>query len=237
LNFVAFGTSGVPTIALLDRSRAHLPIDLKAYAVALQEYFDAVFTPDWGIAAKIVLRDKPEPEDWPLPIEHKCPDKGTEGEHWLTAVDRPKGLIGIKDTLDAGDVLSDVIAHEAGEMAVDPGGNILVATNEAQDHFVAAEPFDPTQATPGDAPHFSRIEIAGFLFPNFVTKKWFDFRCKPSDGPFDHLGLCERPLQVLEGGYISEFKHGKWDERFGSHHAKLQFSKRKHARVMKRGSR
>jgi hypothetical protein len=236
VNFNAFGKSG--TIVIADHCRQRLPLDLAAYVPALQSFFDAIFTPRVGIPVKVLLRDRAEKlraDDWPLPFVDRLPDKGVEGEHWLTALDRPKGMIGVSDTLEAGDELADCAAHEAGELAADPCGNINFAINDAQDQFVAAEPFDPTQALPGD--NKSRVEVGGFWFPNFVLPAWFDYRRKPSDGPFDYLGLCERPLQVLEGGYISEFKHGRWDDRFGSHHAKLQFSKRRHARVARRGKR
>jgi hypothetical protein len=227
-------------VSLVDRAQQRLPLDLRKYVPALRKFFATDFFRGWEIAVAIShresVRDVP-PLDSVLSIEPKCPDKGVEGEHWLSLRDRPSGVVGVADTLAAGDLLSDVIPHELGEMVVDPTGALCIAINEAQTEFVAVEPFDPVQALPGEAPGVDRIEIDRFLFPNFVLPAWFDFRRKACDGPFDLLGKCSRPLELLPGGYISEFRQGKWEERFCSSHARAHFDLRPHARVRRRGNR
>jgi len=203
---------------------------------ALQGYLDAVFTPNWGIPAKVRLVEgaKAPPGDWALVLVDHSADAGALGYHELTEHGCPQEIVAVRDTLDAGDTLADVISHEVVEVLVDPGTNIAIAVNPAQDHFMACEVGDPVQPGPDGS---GSIEVDGFPFCNFVLKSWFEPWHKPGSVRFDYLGLCKEPLEVLESGYVSEFKHGKWGERFGSHHAQARFAKRSHARVARRGRR
>ena len=75
-----------------------------------------------------------------------------------------------------------------------------------------------------------------------MLPSWFEGFRTNLKGPqqFDYLNLCRRPFELLEGGYISVFRRGRWKEIFGSPAKAKRFKledRRGHRTEIRKGSR
>ncbi len=114
------------------------------------------------------------------------------GLHMNSFTRQPFALVAANDTW------SVTLSHEALEMATDPFGNRLVA---------AAHPLDPRRRVryllevcdPCQAVWYP---VNGVPVSDFYCPRYFD-PVLPDRDRYSFTGAIERPLQILEGGYLS----------------------------------
>jgi hypothetical protein len=100
--------------------------------------------------------------------------------------------------VQASDAWSVTISHEVLEMIADPYGNRLIAAAHSQDERERVkyllEVCDPCQAV--------WYPVNGVPVSDFYTPRYFD-PVGVDGGRYSFSGQIERPLQILEGGYLT----------------------------------
>jgi hypothetical protein len=100
--------------------------------------------------------------------------------------------------VEVSDAWSVIISHEVVEMIADPYGNRLIAAKHPVDDHQRVEYLvevcDPCQAV--------WYPVNGVPVSDFYTPRYFDPVGVPG-GRYSFTGLVERPLQILDGGYLS----------------------------------
>jgi hypothetical protein len=205
-------------VALVSLTRDVSSGNLMQVAAAVQKQVARDFTPLWGIHATVGaferLHDVPndyhpvvlfgEPDELLGQLESEIGDvsaarlveqfaAGRIGGIHLNAFTRqPFSLV------KASDDWSVTVSHEILEMLVDPYGNRLVAGRHPTDPDervrYLVEVCDPCQAV--------CYPVNGWKVSDFATPRFFD----PVENPaafYSFTGALERPLQILDGGYIT----------------------------------
>jgi hypothetical protein len=205
-------------VALVSLTRDVSTGNLMQVAAAVQKQVARDFTPLWGIHATVDaferLQDVPtdyhpvvlfgQPEELLGQLEFEIGNVGAArlieqfaagrlgGIHLNAFSRQPFSLV------KATDDWSVTVSHEVLEMLVDPYGNRLVAgrhpTDPDQRVRYLVEVCDPCQAV--------CYPVNGWKVSDFATPKFFD----PVENPaafYSFTGALERPLQVLDGGYIT----------------------------------
>ena len=187
-------------------------------AAAMQKQITRDFTPYWGLRVTVDAFEDLEsvPTDYhPIVIfgasdelvsklEYAVGEERTAeivddfergrltGLHMNSFTRQPFALVAANDTW------SVTLSHEALEMITDPFGNRLVA---------AAHPFDPRRRVryllevcdPCQAVWYP---VNGVPVSDFYCPRYFD-PVLPDRDRYSFTGAIERPLQILEGGYLT----------------------------------
>jgi hypothetical protein len=187
-------------------------------AAAIQKQITRDFTPYWGLRVTVDAFDDLEsvPSDYhPIVIfsatnelvrhleyaigEQRAADivddierQRLSGLHMNSYTRQPFALVAASDTW------SVTLSHEALEMISDPFGNRLVAAAHPRDPRrrvrYLLEVCDPCQAV--------WYPINGVPVSDFYCPRYFD-PVLPDRDRYSFTGAIERPLQILEGGYLS----------------------------------
>lgn len=195
--------SNVPirgTIAVVNLSSQLNDNTLQQYINAVKKQADTDIAPIWGgYSVNFVMVPKgqnPPSADAYMAVADTIDAPGAAGYHdW-----GPNGEPIIKIDVSAGDV-SVTISHECCEVLSD--WNAATTTNT----HVPTNSDQPLSTQPAlvytesaDATEEDTYQIDGINVSNFVTRQWFDWN---SPGPWDHLKLMTRPLEVRKGGYMA----------------------------------
>jgi|ERR1044071_2222066 hypothetical protein len=185
-------------IALVSKDSAITSAELMDVAAALQKQVTDDFGPIWSIQATVSAFDKIDHVPlgyWPIVIQDKIGQKGAGGFHDKKRQPFAKVLYDPKTP-----VWTVAASHELLEMLADPSGN----------HVVAAPSLRPDQGTveyimevcdPCESMDCA-YTVNGVMLSDFYTPSFFNR--SPSTGvQYDFTGHLIRPLQVIEGGYIS----------------------------------
>jgi hypothetical protein len=186
-------------------------------AAALQKQITRDFTPFWGLQATVNafedLGSVPSdyhpvvvfgrPEELVGRLEFAIGEEYTErlvdeferdrlsGLHLNAFTRQPFALV------EASDTWSVTLSHEVLELVTDPYGNRLVA---------AAHPLDPRERVKYllevcDPCQSIWYPVNGVPVSDFYTPRYFD--PVGAQGRYSFCGEIERPLQILDGGYLS----------------------------------
>ncbi len=205
--FGAFNQGDVPKIAVFNKAKTPLGVDLDALIAAMQEYIDKYIVPVWATPAKLVKTTDFRKGCWAIVFLDDADQEGALAYHDLTPDGLPESKVFVKTTIDNGDLVSVSASHELVEMLVDPAINLMSTGPDARAVY-AYESADPVEAL--------AFKVKGIPMSNFVYPSYFeDFR-KPGSVKFDQMGKVKRPFQILTGGYQIIFKDGKWSQQFGS---------------------
>ena len=120
----AFGTGGVPTIALVNAAKTSLGYDFTTLVAALQTALDKYFAPVWGTPALLTTASSPKKVPagaWPFLFVDTAKVAGALGYHDLTKPGLPVSFVFVKTTLDDGGDVAVTASHELWEVLVDPG--------------------------------------------------------------------------------------------------------------------
>ncbi len=205
-------------IAIVSLSSG-LPLKYVLQATAaLQKQISRDFTPFWGLSATVdTFEDLATvPSDYHPVVLFGDPDELVGrlevaiGREYTAALiddferDRLSGLHLNGFTrqpfalVEVNDAWSVVLSHEVLEMIADPYGNRLVAAANALDEHrrvnYLLEVCDPCQAM--------WYPVNGVPVSDFYTPRYFD-PVEAQQGRYSFTGAIERPLQILEGGYVS----------------------------------
>jgi hypothetical protein len=234
-------------LAFLDRqtllSAADLAFQVRAINLQLERDFIPAWSADRWAALGLDYRLPGGDLHYPA-VGYARVDNLTPGAYWpMTWVDRtPAGLLGFHRD-DAGAVTSDsrpnaadpldatTPSHEAMETRGNPHCNVFVPGATS---MIAAEAADPVEGDwyPiavtlgwGEGAETRHIKLSNFLLP-----AWF---VPGSDGPYDFLELCTRPLQIRPSGYFLELRDGAVVPNYGSELARAAVA----AKAARAGSR
>jgi hypothetical protein len=226
IKFRAFDQGQIPTISCLNLATVPLGVDFAKLVVALREYVDRHFAPIWATSCKLtVAAGKAIPKtDWALIFLDDADTAGALGYHDLTPAGLPLSKVFVKTTINDGEKVSVTASHELAEMLVDPS--------------IALGAFGPRQTwyayETADAVERQTFAVRGIDMSSFVYPAWFEAFHKPRSTRFDHLGSCDRPFQILAGGYMPVYRGGQWTQIFGSAAARRKFRLAAHPRTWRR---
>jgi hypothetical protein len=181
--------------------------EARRVAAAIQRQVREHFGPVYGIDATVeaVPAGKQHPRAWQVAVVDDAASADDQGWHELTAAGLPLGKVLAKRALADRGGWSSAASHEVLEMLADPDMSLTVLVHgERRSHLYTYEICDPVQ---DDRWGYSvdRVRVSDFLYP-----AWFEsFRARGSTR-FDHTGGCDRPLQVLAGGYAT-VTHANWE--------------------------
>ena len=214
----AFGIGGVPTIALVNAAKTGLGYDFTTLVAALQTAVDKYFAPIWGTPALLTTAASPKKVPagaWPFLFVDTAKVAGALGYHDLTKTGLPVSFVFVKTTLDDGGDVAVTASHELWEVLVDPG--IQMWADGPKGELWAYETADAVEETDFVV---NNVRISNFVYPSF-----FELFRKPDSIEFDHLGLVDRPFQLLKGGYTLLRKGSKVTQKFGSAAKEKRFAK------------
>jgi hypothetical protein len=224
----AFDRGQLPRIACVNLAKTPLGVDWTALIAALGDYVDKYFSPVWGTPARIIDAGAgPVPPGcWGLAFMDDSDQPDALGYHDLTDDGLPLSKVFVRDTLGAGDKVSVTASHEIAEMLVDPAIQ-LGARGPDGSTWYAYETADAVER--------EEFDVNGIAMSNFVFPAWFEGFRAPGSTRFDYLDHCTQPFELRPGGYISVYKDGAWQQKFGSPQAEQSFDLQRHPRASVRG--
>jgi hypothetical protein len=192
-------TAAIPVhVALVDSSGKVDAAQLAEVAGALNEQVQADVAPVWRVAASVGAYPQAPAGTWRVEIKDATGNEEAAGYH-AGEHGQPYAIVGYEEgnwTVTA--------SHELIEMLVDPFGNRL--------HGAAAYPDWPGTSArvrylmePGDpceGDNFS-YQVGGVPLSDFVLPSFYRTPAGDTTGKYSHTGAVSRPLEILEGGYIS----------------------------------
>lgn len=197
-----------PNIDFINRSTVVTDAGALKVMNALQKQVDLHFGPKWGTGAILHFVGKTakgNPSNWQLIILDNSDVAGALGYHDLTASGKAIGKIFAKTDLDYNLAWSVTASHELLEMLGDPYVNLTAQISDTQ--FYAYESCDACESD--DQGYL----IDGVLVSDFVYPAWF---IPGAQAPYDYKKLIKRPLQLLDGGYISVWEaNSGWQQLYG----------------------
>ena len=212
----AFNQGETPTIACFNNATVGLGVNLNALIKAMQVYVDTFVAPVWGTSAKLVQSQDFIPGAWAMVFLDNADQANALAYHDLTPDGLPQSKVFVKTTLAANELVSVSASHELVEMLVDPAINLMTTGPDRKTTY-AYESADPVEAL--------SFKVSGIPMSNFVHPAYFEDFHKPGSVLFDHMGVVEKPFEILAGGYQITFRNGKWSQIFGSNEKQLAFSK------------
>jgi hypothetical protein len=171
--------------------------DVTRVAAALQKQVARDFGPQWDVKATVdafaTLDDVPLGY-WPILVGEE--GQGGGGVH-LDDNNQPYALV---------DLTSDwtvTASHECLEMLADPFGNRLVAGDSPDPKRKGRVEFLVEVCDPCEAPGFG-YTVNGVRVSDFYTTHYFEPPARAAAGvTYDFMGHITKPLEVLQGGYLS----------------------------------
>jgi hypothetical protein len=158
------------------------------------------FGPAYGKRAtlEVVPRGREDPMAWHVAIVDDAAGADSDGWHERTARGLPLGKVYAKKAIAETGGWSTTASHEVLELLADPDMSLEVLVyGEHGSRLYAYEVCDPVQDD-RYAYWIDRVRVSDFVYP-----AWFEsFRLRRS-ARFDHAGACDRPLQILAGGYAT----------------------------------
>jgi hypothetical protein len=202
----------VRTIALVDHTKKHPPPPgaLAAIAAALTIQIERDFAPAWGVVpTRFTVGGRGDKIHF-FDSAHQATDygwhivdaRGLPYAHAFTAPSIANGSGWITGT----GAISATASHEALEMLADPGANEYCF--DGYEHLWSREVCDPVQED------LYGIRAGGMkvLVSNFVLPSYFN---PFASGPYDHLGVLDKPFSLAKGGYAVLERAGADREKFG----------------------
>ncbi len=203
------------TIAVINKAKTPLGVDLDALIASMQIFVDAYLAPAWAVSCKLVKTSKPVKGAWHFLFLDNADVQDALGYHdYVNGM--PVSKIFVETTINDGQLVSVTATHELAEMLVDPDASQIVKGPKKLNY--AKETADAVEET--DFP------IHGIRCTNFILPTWFQNFKHPAGTKFDYLGLCKRPFELLSGGYAAVQKsNGQWTQIFGSQAKAQRFKK------------
>lgn len=197
-----------PTIAVINESTAVSDSDVQDLIQALQSQVDTDFAPIWHVGCTLVYQAKGQPTQpgvWQLIILDNSDQAGALGYHETTATGDPLGKVFAGEDLKYGTSWTVTASHELLEMLGDPWINL---TAQIDDQTLYG--YEVCDACEDDSFGYNvTLKSNGKVIKvsDFVTPEWFQ-PAMSTNFPFDLKGHCQKPLEILQNGYISVLKLG-----------------------------
>lgn len=192
-------TAAIPVhVALIDSSGKVDAAQLAEVAGALNEQVQADIAPAWRVAASVGAYSQPPAVTWRVEIKDTTGNEEAAGFH-ADEHGQPYAIVGYEDggwTVTA--------SHELVEMLVDPFGNRLHGAATYAD-WPGTSPRVRYLMEPGDPCEGDRFsyQVGGVPVSDFVLPSFYRTPAGQVTGRYSHTGAVTKPLEILEGGYIS----------------------------------
>lgn len=222
----------VPEISCIVSAKTPLGFELKSFIAAAQRFVDEHLGPVWGVAARLKIRRRTRRGAWALVFVDTEREASDDGWHDLTDEGLPLAKVflrvlwnesekGDPKTRDARyrDEVALTATHEIAEMLVDPAVTLCVQRVGYGLYSLEV----------ADAVEEDGFRIAGFKMTDFVYPSWYEQFHRANSTVFDHCRKCQRPFQVLENGYASIFRRGRWTDHCGSKAKRRRFARENRA--------
>jgi hypothetical protein len=184
-------------LALVSQTARVTMAQLAIASAAIQKQVARDFKPVWEVEGTVDVFEKLEDVPlgyWHVVISDSIPFPA-QGIH-QTENGQPFALVQFSDnwTMTA--------SHECLEILADPFGNRTIAGNSVKRGQGRVE-YLVEVCDPCEAAEFG-YAINGILVSDFYTPAYFDSVASASK-QYSHTGALKKPLQVLDGGYLSWF--------------------------------
>jgi hypothetical protein len=192
-------------IALVSQTPAAPAESVMGVAAAVQRQVVRDFAPIWGVGATVepFARLEQVPTGyWPIVIRDDLKDPGVVGLH-LDDHGQPLALV------QASNVLSLTVSHEALEMLADPYGNRLIPGGSLKQGQGVVEYL--VEVADPVASIASAYSVNGVLVSDFVTPEYFTHPVPVAGAAYSFRGTVQRPRDVVDGGYVT------WREPLTAH--------------------
>jgi hypothetical protein len=176
-------------------------------ARAIQRQVREHFGPAYGVDATVeaVPSGRHDAGAWQVVLVDDAASSNDAGWHELTASGLPLGKVYCKTVIAQTGGWSTTASHEVIELLADPDMSLAVLVYGSRgSRLFAYEVCDPVQDD-RYAYGIDRVRVSDFVYP-----AWFESFRKRGSARFDHAGACDRPLQVLAGGY-AQFTHAHYE--------------------------
>lgn len=222
----AFDQGETPTIVCINASTVPFASwqagkDFAFFIALLQEYAD-IFAGVWHTPCKLVVGDKMVAGQWAAVFTDNATVAGALGYHDTTPDGLPLAHNFVQTSLADGELPSVTASHELAEMLVDPAVNLCAMGPRGL--IYAYESCDAVER--------ETFPIGGVQFSDFVYPAWFEMFRRAK---YDYLGRCQRPFQILPGGYMPVLGRRGWTQIFGSTAAEKKYKASEHRRSQMRG--
>ena len=194
---------------------------------AIQKQVTEHFEPAWGVGARVRFHEGMLPSH-AYAITVKDEDEADDtfiGYHFRDN-GYPEAFIFAKPDMADDKSISETLSHEVLEMLIDPSVNLYAyrpGNGRRPDRGYFYEVCDAVQC------HHYRID--GVKVCDFVYPEWFEHSWPKGSRKFDHLGLLDRPFQILPGCYMDIYEAGVGDRTlWGKHPIKRRKRHRKGVR-------
>jgi hypothetical protein len=174
--------------------------EARRVAAAIHRQAREHFGPVYGRVAtvEVVPRGREDPGAWHVAIADDAASADADGWHESTARGLPLGKVFAKKAIGEPGGWSLTASHEVLELLADPNMSLEVLVyGEHGSHLYAYEICDPVQD------HRYAYGIDGVCVSDFVYPAWFEPFRRRRSARFDYAGACDRPLQVMTGGYAT----------------------------------
>jgi hypothetical protein len=206
----------VRTIALVDHTKTSPPPPraLAAIAAALTIQVERDFAPAWGVMpTRFTVGGRGDKIHF-FDSAHQATDYGWHivdgnGEPYAHAF-ATQSIANGSGWTTGSDPISATASHEALEMLGDPAANEYCFDGE--ERLWSREVCDPVQEdTYGIMAGGMKVPVSNFVLPAYFNP-W-------APGPYDHLGVLEKPFSLAKGGYAvferATADHERFGKRFG----------------------
>jgi hypothetical protein len=218
-----------PIICVRNESSDLTDEEVAALLPGLQKQVDDHFEPVWGLGVRLEFNEGEPPRDaYVITVR----DEDDEGEGFIGYHFRdngyPEAFLFAKLDLSDDKTISETLSHEILEMLVDPSVNLYAYRpgdgRRRPDRGYFYEVCDAVQC------HHYKID--GVKVCNFVYPEWFEHSWPKGSRQFDHLGLLDRPFQILPGCYMDVYEAGRGDRTlWGTHKISRRKRHRRGART------
>jgi hypothetical protein len=186
----------IKNLALVNESKLITASEVSRVSAALQKQATRDLAPIWDISATVdhfpTLEDVPLGY-WPILVMDDIDQPGASGVH-MDKDQQPFALV------QQSTQWSLTASHEMLEMLVDPFGNRTIAAQSIKPGQGRVE-YLVEVSDPSEDEQFG-YSINGILVSDFYTPHYFDPLVAPGVR-YSFTGAITKPLEVLEGGYIS----------------------------------
>lgn len=124
------------------------------------------------------------------------------------------------DSLTKNLSVSSVASHEVLEIFIDPACNRWASSSDGS-YAISEEICDPVESVS----YPINVGNKKIMVSDFVTERWFDSQ---ASGPYDLLGQCQQPFEVLPGGYVVKLEAGQVSQVFGDEYPEWKKELKQH---------
>jgi hypothetical protein len=206
-------TAAIPVhVALVDMSGEVEASELAQVAGALNEQVQADVAPAWKLAASVGAYAQAPPATWRIEL-HKTIDVPSAAGYHADEHGQPYARVALADgewTVTA--------SHELVEMLVDAFGSRL-HTAAALPGWTGGSPRVRYLMEPCDPCEEQQYQVGGVKVSDFVLPAFYRSSPRGSLAAYSHTGAVTKPLEILDGGYISYLDPatGRMWQRFVEH--------------------